>query len=449
MKQSDIKKLAKLVDRVKRHDEAAFVELYSQTHQKVFFLAYSVTRERYLAEDVVQEVYIKILESLDTLRDAEMFMAWLNRITYHTSLKVLDKQKDIFMEDTEMEKILVSEEDEMISQMINKEWREVLVDYILELPPELKSAIIMKYYEDMRIDEIAMSLDCPVGTVKSRLHNAKKLLRKKLTDNKVKVKGVFLGVAITLALNNYMKTHVILALAATQMPEVAGGIAGLTSVGITAAACGKVAVVSACLAGSLVTVPYLGNLGWGSTGAQPVIVSITAQTGYTNTAVQEMIEVQSDLPIETIEVTGEGEVIPVECLQENKQYKVMIEENGTYQITVTASNQKKAASQIKVYQIDKKNPTLKRWTYDESTGIVTLTVGDDLSGVDYDKSYLETGGVHKKLDSWDKSKNEMYTHMDSKEAYLWLYDQSGNYSIYRLTMVEDIEYVEHKEENHE
>lgn len=449
MKQSEIKKLAGLVERVKQHDEAAFVELYSQTHQKVFFLAYSVTRERYLAEDVVQEVYIKILESLDTLRDTEMFMAWLNRITYHTSLKVLDKQKDIFIEDTEIEKILVSEEDELLSQMINKEWRDILVDYILELPPELKSAIIMKYYEDMRMDEIAMSLDCPVGTVKSRLHNAKRLLRKKLMDNRVKVKGVFLGVAITLALDNYMKTHVILAFAATTVPEVTGGIVGLSSIGISAVACGKVAVVSACLAGSLITVPHLVDLNWGSLGPQPEIVSVRGPEGYTDTSVEEMIEVKSDSPIESVEVVSKGEVIPVECVQENKEYQVVIRENGTYQITVTASNHKQAFSQFEVHQIDKKNPRLANWSYDENTGEVTVTVQDDLSGVDYDKSYLEINGVKEKPDTWDVGKNQIRFHLDSKEAYLWLYDRCGNYNIYRLTLIEDIEYVEHKEESHE
>lgn len=220
MKQAEIKKLAELIEQVKHHEESAFMKLYTQTHQKVYLLAYSVTRERYLAEDVVQEVYIKVWEALDTLRDNEMFMAWLNRITYHAALEVLEKHKDICLEDLVMEELLVSKSDELLDKMIKNEWRYILADYIMELHPELKAVIIMKYYENMRLDEIAISLECPVGTVKSRLYNAKKTLRRKLMDRKKRGKELLLEAAIMIVLNHYVKNHVIIALAAAaRIPE--------------------------------------------------------------------------------------------------------------------------------------------------------------------------------------------------------------------------------------
>lgn len=436
MKQSEIKKIAKLVEQIKAHEESAFVELYAQTYQKVYFLAYSVTREQYLAEDVVQEVYIKVLESLDTLRDNEMFMAWLNRITYHASLEAVKKQKDVCLEDTVMDKLLVSGDEEPLDKLIDKEWRDILVDYILELQPELKSVIIMKYYENMRLDEMAISLECPVGTVKSRLYNAKRILRKKLMSKKMKVKGVFLGAALALSLDYYAKSHVIIALAAARVPEVLpilkGGLIGWSSICIVAATYGKVMAVSACLAGFLMTMSY-----WGGEGSQPEIVSVTGPDAYSNTVIQEEIQVKSRLPIETVEVEGDDGKIPVEYNQGDKSYQVTVGQNGLYHITVKAINQKTAVRQFEVKNIDKENPKLMNWTYDENTRMMTATVQDDRSGIDYNKCYLDAAGVRTKPELWDANRNELRFHLDGGEAILGLFDRSGNYSIYRLTLVEN------------
>ena len=84
--------IAKLVERSKNQDSAAFTELYQMLYQKVYFFALSLTKNENMAEDAVQESFMGALSSLGSLKDNKLFVAWLNKITYNVCMAALSKK---------------------------------------------------------------------------------------------------------------------------------------------------------------------------------------------------------------------------------------------------------------------------------------------------------------------------------------------------------------------
>ena len=177
------KKIASLVERIKAGDSQAFADIYSQTYQKVYYFALSLVKDEHLAEDALQETYIKVLNSIDTLKDNKLFVAWLNRITYNICMRQLEKRREELGYEDEAEK-LVSQDDDTnpLLYSIKSEENSELMRHILKLPESHRAVIILKFYNDMKTEEIAETLDIPPGTVKSRIHSAKKMLRESMSN---------------------------------------------------------------------------------------------------------------------------------------------------------------------------------------------------------------------------------------------------------------------------
>lgn len=174
-------KIAKLVKQTKDGDSNAFAQLYQQTYQKVYFFSLYLTKNETLAQDVVQETFIYALKSINTLKDDKLFIAWLNKINYTIALRVIKKEKNISLSDEDLYSIPDdNESSNPMAQIIKNDQKKEILDCISTLPYGLRAVIILKYYHDMKDKEIALVLDCPVGTVKSRLNTARNLLKEKL-----------------------------------------------------------------------------------------------------------------------------------------------------------------------------------------------------------------------------------------------------------------------------
>ncbi|HCY06803.1 MAG TPA: hypothetical protein DHS57_05960 [Erysipelotrichaceae bacterium] len=179
------KQIAKLVKRTKDGDSDAFAKLYEMTYQKVYFFSLYLTKNETLAQDVVQETFIDALKYLDTLKNDKAFVAWLNKINYSTALRILKKEKNISLTDEYLYNIPDTSESSYPMEMIIKDdQRNEVLQCIATLPYGLRAVIILKYYHDMKDREIALILDCPVGTVKSRLNTARRMLKEQLVARK-------------------------------------------------------------------------------------------------------------------------------------------------------------------------------------------------------------------------------------------------------------------------
>ena len=171
-------KVSELVHLVKLKDGQAFADLYSMTYQRVYFFSMSILRDEHLAEDAVQETYIRALKSKDSLHDDKLFIAWLNKITYSICLRILSKRKnDQSFDEIENQIEDTGQSQDPLLKAVESESHRNLMRHILDLPDSYKAVILMKYYENMKLNEIAVALDIPPGTVKSRIHTAKKMLR--------------------------------------------------------------------------------------------------------------------------------------------------------------------------------------------------------------------------------------------------------------------------------
>jgi RNA polymerase sigma factor (sigma-70 family) len=179
------KQIAKLVKQTKDGDSDAFAKLYEMTYQKVYFFSLYLTKNETLAQDVVQETFIDALKYLDTLKNDKAFVAWLNKINYSTALRILKKEKNISLTDEYLYNIPDTSESSYPMEMIIKDdQRNEVLQCIATLPYGLRAVIILKYYHDMKDREIALILDCPVGTVKSRLNTARRMLKEQLVARK-------------------------------------------------------------------------------------------------------------------------------------------------------------------------------------------------------------------------------------------------------------------------
>ena len=112
MKESNIPYLATLVVRARQNDSDAFAELYALTFNKVYNYARHYLRDDFLAHDAVQEIYISALKNLCRLHDPTLFLAWLNRISFHVCYdmsKKLNRETVLTLigEDTEVDKTIV------------------------------------------------------------------------------------------------------------------------------------------------------------------------------------------------------------------------------------------------------------------------------------------------------------------------------------------------------
>lgn len=176
--------LLKAVRDLKSGDKSAFDVLYKLTYKKVYFFSLSITNDPEMTSDIVQEVYLLVLKYINSLKDEKLFIAWLNRITYNTTMKELSKanKRPINITDEELQLKLVDENNPMV-RYIEDESKMEIIKIILSLKAKHRTVLILKYFENYSIKQMAEILNCPEGTVKSRLNAAKVALKKELSKN--------------------------------------------------------------------------------------------------------------------------------------------------------------------------------------------------------------------------------------------------------------------------
>lgn len=159
-----------LIHKAAAGDEEAFSELYRSYRDWVYGLAWRFLKDEGLAQDVVQETFVYLIKKLPTLELTVRLTTFLYPVVKNLSLNLLrvrrphDPGELLLLEAPESERSSSSRLDDLRCVM------EVL-------PIEQAEVLMMRFIEDMPLAEIAHALDIPVGTVKSRLHNALRALR--------------------------------------------------------------------------------------------------------------------------------------------------------------------------------------------------------------------------------------------------------------------------------
>jgi len=177
-----------LVKRVQKGDKGAFDLLVLKYEHKIVNLVMRYVRDPEIALDISQEAFIKAYRALPRFRGDSAFYTWLYRIAVNTAKNHLASQRrrptemELDMQDPEHyglhAKLQDADTPEAIS--LSKELQEILERAIHALPEDLRTAIILRELDGMSYEEIAETMDCPVGTVRSRIFRARDAIGKKI-----------------------------------------------------------------------------------------------------------------------------------------------------------------------------------------------------------------------------------------------------------------------------
>lgn len=184
--------IAKLVLRTQEGDSDAFAELYTATYQSQYRFAYQYVKDAYLAQDILQEVYILVLKNLNTLKNPRLFVSWLHQITFRICFNTWKKRR---RQEQELDYVSSGETASLSGHytevssnpekhVLNKDTQLRLMQAVQALPPQYAQAIIMRYYNNMSIDDIAVAMNYSRSTAKRHLRKARKMLEDMLHDEK-------------------------------------------------------------------------------------------------------------------------------------------------------------------------------------------------------------------------------------------------------------------------
>lgn len=156
--------------------------IFEMHYERVYQAAYFVIKDKYLAQDVVQETFIKAFQKMDTLQDGNKLGAWLGTIATRTAIDFLRKVKrrndlpfeDVYIDEERLDDQMPSIEDKIEYQFFEKN---ILENIRLLEPPEYREVILLKYEYELQDKEIAEALGISVAAAKSRLHRARKKLK--------------------------------------------------------------------------------------------------------------------------------------------------------------------------------------------------------------------------------------------------------------------------------
>jgi RNA polymerase sigma-70 factor (ECF subfamily) len=178
----------KLVKRVQRGDKGAFDLLVLKYQHKIVNLVMRYVRDPELALDITQEAFIKAYRALPRFRGDSAFYTWMYRIAVNTAKNHLAAQRrrpmsvELDMQDPEQYDLhaKLKETDTPEAITLSNEMQETIERAISALPEDLRTAIILRELEGMSYEEIAQTMECPVGTVRSRIFRARDAINKKV-----------------------------------------------------------------------------------------------------------------------------------------------------------------------------------------------------------------------------------------------------------------------------
>jgi RNA polymerase sigma-70 factor (ECF subfamily) len=180
-----------LVKRVQRGDKSAFDLLVRKYQHKVVKLVLRYVRNPAEAEDIAQEAFIKAYRALPQFRGDSAFYTWMYRIAINTaknSLASRDRSPiayDLDLTDPEESHSVqtkLQDPDTPEGLALTEEIRGIVNSAIEALPEELKTAIVLRELDGLSYEEIAAAMECPVGTVRSRIFRAREAIDKRLRE---------------------------------------------------------------------------------------------------------------------------------------------------------------------------------------------------------------------------------------------------------------------------
>ena len=165
------------VKRAIKGDKEAFYEIIQENRDILYKTAFVYTKNQHDALEILDDTVYKAYISIKKLKQPQYFNTWLTRILINTSINYVRKQKKVvYLEENSWEQSAVdSDREELID----------LYDAIDKLDDKYRMIVVLRYFQDLTVPQIAEVMECPLGTIKTYLHRALKQLRINLQEDVV------------------------------------------------------------------------------------------------------------------------------------------------------------------------------------------------------------------------------------------------------------------------
>lgn len=180
--------IKKTVQRAVKGEQSAFAELYAMSYNKVYFYAYRMLQNKEDAIDIVQETFITVFTKIGELKKPESYMCWLSKITVNLCRDFSKKSARLVIdrENADLIDRIADEDNSTEDIVLGNDTREYLIKVIDALPEEQKRAVLLYYYEQLTIAQIAEIEETTVSAIKNRLLYARKKIKKAIAFEETK-----------------------------------------------------------------------------------------------------------------------------------------------------------------------------------------------------------------------------------------------------------------------
>lgn len=174
----------KLIEAAVGGDKSAFGRVVRLNQKRLFGFIYGLVGSFDMAEDIVQEAFIKSYQALDRFRVGEEFYPWLSRIARNLAYNQLarEEKKQSLDKMTEAGFDPIESNPGPMEKLLEGENKKRFYEVLLQMPVKFRAVFVLRQFEDMDYNQIASYLHIPPGTVDSRLYRARKFLMEKLED---------------------------------------------------------------------------------------------------------------------------------------------------------------------------------------------------------------------------------------------------------------------------
>ena len=175
-----------MLDAMRKGDPVGYEQLYDRYSKRIYAMTYGMLQNHTDAEDAVQNTFIHVYEKLYTLKDYNSFDSWLEKIAYNEALLLIRKRKKMTLFNDDLDaKVTDQIQDElMLPEEIaeRRDTAEKIRSIIAELPEAQRQTLVLFYYNNLKIKQIAEVMNCGENTVKSRLYYARRSIGKAVDD---------------------------------------------------------------------------------------------------------------------------------------------------------------------------------------------------------------------------------------------------------------------------
>lgn len=191
--------ISHLVEKIKKGDNKSFEKLYKLTEREVWFTCISFLKNETTAQDIMQETYITAFLKIQSLEKSSQIRSWLNRIAVNKCKNYLKGKGEIQLDDEIFENQAIVDERMSIPEeyISDKAKREIILSIMQEVLSDVQyQTVVMHYFNEMTVDEIAEVFECSRGTVLSRLNYSRAKMKTAIEDYENKSGDKLHGVVV-------------------------------------------------------------------------------------------------------------------------------------------------------------------------------------------------------------------------------------------------------------